>query len=83
MNARLADPIERIRHDITHAPAEHVRQVQPVISDFDCAMRYLWASYDWRIGKAIDAIADRELRAHWSHVEFVRRSIGQKFRRAA
>ena len=79
-----ADPVEKIRHDISHTPgrrrhdADDQRRCK---SDLEIGVDYLLASARWRIHKAIDRSAEGAMHLHNRAVESAVRSIGQLFRR--
>lgn len=66
-----ADPIESIRHHITHAPKRGTVALKHV-SDLEFGMRLWKATFDFRMERIINALADRELRDHWRRVEIAR-----------
>lgn len=81
-----ADPVEKIRHDITHPLPQRRRHdaealYRPLKSDLEIGVDYPIASARWRIHKAIDRSAEGAMHLHNRAVESAVRSIGQLFRR--
>ncbi len=80
-HARSSDPVERIKHDITHSPAAHVQQVQPCESDLAVGVRYMIAAARYRLHKSIDAAAEQAHRELRDAVSSAHRTIGKLTRK--